>query len=251
MIKSSNSFLNKKYNLSETELMDKIAMVVIECLKDTSSYSFKGGWVLSKIYPNNFRRTCDVDMSINSLDVFFKIESGLIELCEDLMSSGEIHNYKIISPNPDKRRSGGVKMYRLTPDGRRYKVSGLDVSVKDLKEGVSLLKIGIPIFSFERMMSDKLKVLFSDSCVRRVKDIFDCRLIIDRIDIDEDELRRLCKFNKVNFNSEYNAFSIDLKESIEESWNYFIIKSNIELYKDLDENLRIIYEWLEEVGLIE
>lgn len=49
------------------------------------------------------------------------------------MSSGEIHNYKIISPNLDKRRSGGVKMYRLTPDGRRYKASGLDVSVKDLK----------------------------------------------------------------------------------------------------------------------
>lgn len=250
MVKSSNSFLNKKYGLSEIELMDKIAVTVIKCLHDKTSFSFKGGWVLSKIYPNDFRRTCDVDMSIVDKSLFDDLKIKLEELCESLMGMGEIHNYKIIEPDPDRKRSGGVKMFRLTPSGIRYKASGLDVSVKDLSDGVSILSIGIPVFTFERMMTDKFKVLFSRSCARRVKDIFDCRLLIERVDIDAKELKRLCEINDVNFAASPNAFSKELYDDIVKAWNDFLLKDEVRFYKDLYENLSIINNWLKEVGII-
>ena len=250
MIKSSNVFSNSRYKLSEKELMDKIAVTVINCLHDKHSFSFKGGWVLSKIYPNDFRRTCDVDMSIINKSIFDDLKVKLEELCENLISIGEIHNYKITEPNPDRKRSGGVKMFRLTPNGIRYKASGLDVSVKDLSKGVSLLKIGIPIFTFERMMSDKLKVLFSSSCVRRVKDVFDGRLLIDRVELDVDDLKELCKLSCVNFLNNPNVFSNDLHEDLLLSWEDFLVKDEIRFYKNLDDNLLVIKEWLKEVDLI-
>lgn len=248
MMNKSNSFSSpkKSYTLTTQDLMDKLAVIVLTTLKQNYVYSFKGGWVLSKIFVNDFRKTSDVDMSIENENVFEVLKPRLVRFCEDLMKSGEIHNYKIKEPEPVRNRSGFVKLYRLDDRGIRYKVSGIDVSVKELDNCIVVLNESIPVFTFERMLSDKFKVLFSPNVQRRIKDVFDSRLIIEKCELDNCKVLNFCKSNNVEFNNPINVFSMDL----EMEWNEFLINDEPKLFIDLNENLEVIKDFLVKLGVI-
>lgn len=241
---------NQNYTLSEQELMDKLAIIVIQSFPSLGTFSLKGGWVLSKIFPNEFRRTVDVDLSIIDVKYFTTLIDSLETECKNLVEINEIHGYKIITPNPDKHRSGGIKLYRLRDDGKKYKVSGVDVSVKCLDSCVVVLNDCIPVFSFERMLADKLSVLFSNSFPRRMKDVFDARLIIERCTLDRNSLINFCSNVDVDFKYPDNVFCKTLNQ-LEDDWNNFIIKCSPFNYRDLEENLIIIDKFIKSLGVIE
>lgn len=251
-MRKSYSFSNRpkeNYSSTEQQLMDKIAVVVLNSFNDISVFSMKGGWVLSKLFPNGFRKTVDVDMSISDVKYFDNLINNLEELCVNLMNTGDIHNYKIIYPNVETHRSGGVKMYRLAPNGRKYKVSGLDVSVKSLDSCVVVMNDFLPVFCFERMLADKISVLFSDSYLRRIKDIFDARLIIEKCELDNEKLLKFLYDNNVVFDLNQSVFSEDL-DLLKNEWNAFLNNSNPKNYTDLSDNLTKIKDYLIKIGVI-
>ena len=240
----------KTYTLCEQEIMDKLAIVVLQSFPSLDVFSLKGGWVLSKIFPNEFRRTVDVDLSITDVKHFTTLIDSLETECQNLVNLNEIHSYKILTPNPDRHRSGGIKLYRLRDDGKKYKVSGVDVSVKCLDSCVVILNEYIPVFSFERMLADKLSVLFSSSFSRRMKDVFDARLIIERCTIDRSRLIKFCSNANVDFKYPDNIFCKTFNQ-LEGGWSDFIIKCSPLNYQDLEENLIIINNFIKSLGVIE
>lgn len=248
MMNKSRSFSSpkKSYTLTTQDLMDKLAVIILTTLRQNYVYSFKGGWVLSKIFVNDFRKTSDVDMSIENENVFEVLKPRLIGFCENLMESGEIHNYKIKEPEPLRNRSGFVKLYRLDYRGIRYKVSGIDIGVKALDNCIVVLNGSIPVFTFERMLSDKFKVLFSPNVQRRIKDVFDTRLIIEKCELDNHKILNLCESNNVEFDNPINVFSMDL----EKEWNEFLIDDEPKLFRDLYENLEVLRDFLVKLGVI-
>ena len=250
-INKSNAFSNNSngYKLIASDFMDELALCVLKSLDNLETFCFKGGWVLSKLFPNEFRKTVDIDMSIIDLKYFDIMKDNLIKLCEGWRQDGEIHNYKIKSPEPEKRRSGFVKLYRLRPNGGKYKVSGIDISVKDISNCVVILNNSIPVFTFERMLADKFKVLHSDvdKLSRRIKDIFDISLIIDRVNIDKDVLLKMCVNNEVDFTKGAEPSCLYwYSENLEKIWEDYIDTHNVNDYTNLKENLITIRKFEEE-----
>lgn len=250
-ISKSNVFSsNTKYKLVSSDFMDELALCVLKSLDNLETFCFKGGWVLSKLFPNEFRKTVDIDMSIIDLKYFDIMKDNLIKLCEEWKQDGEIHNYKIKSPEPEKRRSGFVKLYRLRPSGGKYKVSGIDISVKDISNCTVVLNNSIPVFTFERMLADKFKVLHSgkDKISRRIKDVFDISLIIDRVNLNKDILFKLCTSNEVDFSKGIEADCLYwYSNDLEEIWKDYVSTHNINNYTDLKENLIAIRKFEEEL----
>lgn len=230
--------------------MDKLAIVVLQSFDSMDVFSLKGGWVLSKIFPTEFRRTIDVDLSINNVVHFETLIRNLEDECKSLARINEIHNYKIITPNPEKNRSGEIKLYRLLDDGRRYKISGVGVSVKCLDSCVVILNGSIPVFSFERMLADKFSVLHSDAYPRGMKDVFDSRLLIERCNLDKGKLASFCSELKIDFKYTNSIFSRPVCQ-LTDSWSNFIDKCSPSSYTDLDENLIVIKNFIESLEVIE
>ena len=172
-------------------LRDNIIIDLVNIIKRSTleGYAFKGGYILKTMLPNGFRETVDLDMSIESIEVFNSILKSIIPYVEDLKYKGLIHKYTVKTPIKGKV-SGGIKMYKKPNENTRmFLFCGVDISIHDLSYGVIKFDGG-NTFSPSRMVSDKLTVMYSDrdTILRRCRDLYDIYLIGVFIGVNKEEL---------------------------------------------------------------
>lgn len=170
---------------SQEELLDLLYSELISKIDKLNSYAFKGGYVLSNyLAVDEARMTTDIDMSIAGIPDFKNIVNILLPLLNNLKATNQITKYTIKEPKVAKSRnvSGSIKLFRKldidgVPKGNKptVVVCGIDISIHDLSFGLMLQRDGVVSFSFERMLSDKISVLYTnkDTISRRCRDLYD------------------------------------------------------------------------------
>jgi hypothetical protein len=154
---------------------------------DVSVSVFKGGYVLTKLIPNEARLTEDIDFSISEERQYYDIIPVLKDLGENLLSLGIIASYEVkdtIAPTS----SGGIKM--MPVDGSSN--IKIDIGWHDLSWGVSswqCLGFNCNRFEVERMLSDKISAIYSRKRFRRTKDIYDFYILTNNFDVSLSKLR--------------------------------------------------------------
>lgn len=152
------------------------------------SYAFKGGYILMKEFGAEVRKTMDIDLSISGIDVYYDIIRIISPLLEDYKLKEELSKYKVKEPieNNLKNISGGIKIYRLGNFNgvqRSFKVTDIDISIHSVKKGITVNADGFSQYTFERMLADKICVMYSntDTILRRIRDVYDIFCIYRRI----------------------------------------------------------------------
>lgn len=150
-----------------------------------SSYAFKGGYVLKSIldsYPTtkDLRRTTDIDIDISSEEYFSEIINALIPVAETWIARGIVNSYKYSKPT--KQISGYFKLYKKpSANSKAFVFCGVDIGLHPIFYGIIRLNSGINVYSIERMLSDKVWVMFTGTdklLIHRSKDILDIYLIL-------------------------------------------------------------------------
>ena len=168
-------------NSTDIEILDYIMVFISERLTSVRSV-FKGGYVLMRVLPEKARYSHDIDFSISDEKQYELVKNVLHELGEDLLSKNIIINYTVkdtIAPT----KSGGIKLNR----GIDKSDLGIDIGLHDLSYGISRWNIGIvdtERFTVERMLSDKLSVIYSRKRFRRAKDLYDFYILVNSTDIN-------------------------------------------------------------------
>lgn len=146
---------------------------------EISGYAFKGGYVMGNyISPyKGLRYSNDLDMSVSSKIEFKKIIDCVIPYVEGLRQRGIIYKYIVREPiiTPIKKRSGGIILYYKPSENKKaFKLCNIDISLQSLSYGV-IYADGFNRFSIERMLGDKISVLYSDksTILRRIRDLYD------------------------------------------------------------------------------
>lgn len=146
---------------------------------DISGYAFKGGYIMGNyISPNKgLRYSNDLDMSVSSKIEFKKIIDCVLPYVESLKQKGIIYKYVIKEPivTPIKKMSGGIILYYKPSENKKaFKLCNIDISLQNLSYGV-IYADGFKRFSLERMIGDKVSVLYSDksTLIRRIRDLYD------------------------------------------------------------------------------
>ena len=199
--------------LSSKEMQDALFDVLSKGLRGDTKYAFKGGYIVSNFLTNNMRATKDIDMSVVDRQTFTKVVRLVTPLLEKWKAEGQIFGYESKPPviKGIKRNSGYVKMYRKTSDNTpKRKICGIDISEHNLTFGIVSVNDGVNVFSIERMLSDKLAVVFSTpkKLKKRCRDLYDIYLfdlISARIDIDV-----------LKIGLEYHKIDIFSKSALEE-----------------------------------
>lgn len=152
---------------------------------------FKGGLFLGE-YTGVFRGTQDIDMSIVDKSLYSLIVPVLQLYGEMLEAEGAVASIEI-SEEVQDHMSGGVT-YR---DAAGNPVLSVDVSYcNPVLDSVvlSTKRFGeIRISSLNQMLSDKVRVLYSKSRFRRVKDLYDIWQAVDAGVADAAGVRSLLK----------------------------------------------------------
>jgi predicted nucleotidyltransferase component of viral defense system len=171
---------------TRSEILDYIMVFLCERI-DVSVSVFKGGYVLTKLIPNEARLTEDIDFSISEERQYYDIIPVLKDLGENLLSLGIIASYEVkdtIAPTS----SGGIKM--MPVDGSSN--IKIDIGWHDLSWGVSswqCLGFNCNRFEVERMLSDKISAIYSRKRFRRTKDIYDFYILTNNFDVSLSKLR--------------------------------------------------------------
>ena len=214
-------------------------------------YAVKGGFILSRYYFKESRCTSDIGMSIEKKESFDLILNILSPLLEKLKSDGEICKYIIKRPKAEERKSGCIKLYRkryvkgVPIDNQNSVVfCGIDVSVHDLSFGVSLLYDNTKAFSVERMLSDKIAVLYSNEIIllRRCRDLYDIYLFNTKnMIVSSEELKKCLGYRNIDI-SKISVFESMVREN------------NRDLYERLsdllDDGQRVKSDYKEKVNLM-
>lgn len=183
------SILDDMYNIVKSSLSNDV-------------YSFKGGFILKKVLESKeetkgIRRTTDIDMSILDEITFKAIEESLVPYLNIKKEEGIIHSYKFKLPMVEGNRnsSGGVKVFYKPSESEAKRVlCGIDISYHPLDYGVIIFNDGSSVYTIERMLADKLCVMFAseDKLLRRIRDVLDIYLIIKYLgDSDNLEINAL------------------------------------------------------------
>lgn len=178
--------------LTSKDMQDALFNILSKGLKGDSKYAFKGGYIVSNFLTKNMRATKDIDMSVVDKQTYLKVVELVKPLLEEWKAEGQIFGYDTKPPvvTEIKRTSGFVKMYRKTSDNTpKRKICGIDISEHSLTFGIVSINNGVNVFSVERMLSDKLAVVFSNpvKLKKRCRDLYDIYLfdlIGAKIDVD-------------------------------------------------------------------
>lgn len=165
-------------------ILENLYTIIVKTL-DSGSYALKGGYILSKLLPEFRRSTFDIDISIESLSTFTRIVENLSPYLEDLIQQGLIYSYSCKDPSIKGSRnvSGYIKLYvKSNANSKKVVLCGIDFDLKlrNSRLGVSTLQDGSFVYSFERMLADKVSALYSTEkiLIHRVRDIVDIYLIL-------------------------------------------------------------------------
>lgn len=148
---------------------------------------FKGGYVLTKLMPDEARMTEDIDFSISEERQYYDIIPVLEDLGNDLVKLGVITGYEV-KPTIGERSSGGIHM--MTPGN--IPDLKIDIGWHDLSWGLSSWScVGFDCkrFEVERMLSDKISAIYSRKRFRRTKDIHDFYILTNNFDVSLPKLK--------------------------------------------------------------
>lgn len=168
------------------DILDYIMIFLCERI-DIKLSVFKGGYVLTKLMPDEARMTEDIDFSISEEHQYYDIIPVLEDLGNDLIRLGVITGYEV-KPTIGERSSGGIHMMTLgnIPDLK------IDIGWHDLSWGVSSWScVGFDCkrFEVERMLSDKISAIYSRKRFRRTKDIYDFYILTNNFDVSLPKLK--------------------------------------------------------------
>ena len=189
-----------------------------------NSLVFKGGYIL-KSKTKESRATSDIDLSLDSYNSFLNILSTLKLISENLISKGYIDKY-IIQDNLQLGKSARIRFIH-----NQATLCHIDISIHDISYGTTSLIINdnsISVFSLERMMADKLSVLFSDTRYRRAKDLYDVYQILSTCNLNGDTLRYCIQARNIDFSN--SPFTEANLKKLEHAYN----KLNIKEYNTLN-----------------
>ena len=207
--------------LTRAELLDYIMIFLCERINIEYSY-FKGGYVLTKLLPEEARSTQDIDFSISEISQYEDIKIVLKDLGETLLNAGIINKYEI-KPVITKESTGGIKM---TPIDRTSNIK-IDIGWHDLSWGVqswNCLGFNCKRFEVERMLADKISTIYSLKRFRRIKDIYDVYILTNNFDVDFKKLADyISKRNTIDWNE--NPFDIIVLTEYGKAYNTLNIKS--------------------------
>lgn len=188
--KVEEDFISHEYmldkNSTRIEILDFIMIFLCERI-DLELSVFKGGYVLTKLIPDEARLTEDIDFSVSEDKQYSDIIPVLEDLAVVLKSKGIITEYEI-KPTIAPTSSGGIKM--IAADGSSN--IKIDIGWHDISWGVQHWKYqdyDCNRFEVERMLSDKISAIYSRKRFRRTKDIYDFYILTNNFDISISKLR--------------------------------------------------------------
>ena len=171
------------------EILDWI-MIKLCTELDVREMAFKGGYMLSKLLPENeVRGTRDIDFSIMTKNYYEDIKRVMAAIGEELFKLGVVSSYEI-KPTVEPTMSGGVNYYMAD----ETKHIGIDVGLHDISYGVHSVTVtgqAVNAFTPERMLSDKISAMFTRKRFRRSKDLYDLYVITNTFDVDLNVLTEL------------------------------------------------------------
>lgn len=193
--------------MSSEEILDLLYKKLLVILSNLDIYALKGGYIMSHYIAKGMRYSSDIDLSISKAKDFESIKSSIVPLLDSLKNEGQICKYKIKEPQVTEsgNRSGCFKLYRNTGENTPARLlCGIDVSIHDLSFGVIVINDEVSSFSIERMLADKISILYSDlnTLVRRCRDMYDI-FLFDFIcaKVDKDSLNKCFSYRNININS--------------------------------------------------
>lgn len=178
--------INIDKNSTREEILDFIMIFLCERI-DLSLSVFKGGYVLTKMIPDEARLTEDIDFSISEESQYEDLKVVLNDLGEVLKNKDIIEDYDV-KPTIAPTSSGGIKM---TPIDGTSQIK-IDVGWHDISWGIQdwkCLGFDCKKFEVERMLSDKISAIYSKKRFRRTKDIYDFYILTNNFDVDISKLR--------------------------------------------------------------
>lgn len=182
------------------DILDYIMIFLCERI-DIKLSVFKGGYVLTKLMPDEARMTEDIDFSISEEHQYYDIIPVLEDLGNDLIRLGVVTGYEV-KPTIGERSSGGIHM--MTPGN--IPDLKIDIGWHDLSWGVSSWScVGFDCkrFEVERMLSDKISAVYSRKRFRRTKDIYDFYILTNNFDVSLPKLKEyIIKRGLIDWNAD-------------------------------------------------
>ena len=211
----------------------------------------KGNILLNTYLPNQARLTEDLDMGILSEELYnSKVKPLLGNFGEYLIENGKIDFYTIKEIEP--RRSGGIECKK--GDTTVYSVDislleplqySIDTTVVDGQE--------CRVASVEKILSDKIMSTLSRKRFRRVKDLFDLKIILDNI--KEYDITKVVSIIKEKYTQEEIELLFNnhpFNDIVIENLHHAYKKLNITSFthNEIDENFKPdFYEAIETVNI--
>ena len=186
-IKISSDSIDISKDSTRIELLDYIMIFLCERI-DLKMSVFKGGYVLTKLIPDEARLTEDIDFSVSTEGQYKDIIPVLDELGKIFVDKGIITDYEI-KPTIAPTSSGGIKMSPV--DGTSQ--IKIDIGWHDLSWGVQkwgCFGFDNNRFEIERMLSDKISAIYSRKRFRRTKDLYDFYILTNNFDVKMSVLRK-------------------------------------------------------------
>lgn len=171
---------------SRPEILDFIMLFLCRRI-DLKWNAFKGGFVLTKLLPEEARMTEDIDFSVSEDGQYYKLIPVLKELGEVLLNKGVIEGYEV-KESIGERSTGGIHM----STSKESKDIKIDIGWHDLSWGVQKWDyegFDCNRFEVERMLTDKISAVYSRKRFRRPKDIYDIYILLRNFDVDLNKLR--------------------------------------------------------------
>lgn len=167
---------------SKSEILDYIMYYLCTNIREVPN-AFKGGYVLTKIIPEYARATRDIDFSISDEKQYELVKEVMRNLISVLIKVGCIES-GVVKETIQEHCSGGMTIY---PVNANEKAMGIDVGLHDISYGIQSWNINgfdVNRFEVERMLSDKIKAIYSKKRFRRAKDLYDFFILTNCFDVD-------------------------------------------------------------------
>lgn len=225
---SGNSEVQHDSELNTVDAVLDFIMSEICSGLNVSEIAFKGGYVLSKLLPENqVRGTRDIDFSTARKAYYEDIKKVLASTGEKLIAAGVCKSYDI-KEDIQETMSGGVK-YSMKNGIANV---GVDVGLHDISYGVTEVRLNghdVNAFMFERMLADKISAMFTRKRFRRSKDLYDLYVITNHTDVD---IQKLSEFIKLRGELDYGLSPIreEIMEGYKHAYDMLDIDVNLSDY---------------------
>jgi hypothetical protein len=215
-------------NVSLIEILDDMASSIISS-KYSKHFLIIGGFALLSRYKDAFRRTIDIDIHADKLDIW----NEFVKEVEELLTCNSNYKleYKLV-------KRTGLRENKKS-ESLRLEVAGYKVKIDmNIEQGIPTVPITSIITNtkfqtttIERVLSDKLNVLFSKVLVKRFKDTFDIVYIamnsdfvmsnlLERVELKNPECNLENIFNTEYLKDRYSKFE-DISSKLDLSFQQY------------------------------